>query len=151
MLTARQVVSVTQARKLIQVVESLPMEKALALGPEKAYALTRYAAATPEIDTPASLLDQGAKVGGKRADQASLRDIERATRETRAKTAPKRSKSPDEKAAAKAARDVLAWLRKLKVKGANVTERKEKGAFRVVIDVSVEDAKRLLSLGVLEE
>ncbi|MBK8251748.1 MAG: hypothetical protein IPK82_03660 [Polyangiaceae bacterium] len=146
MLTARKVMSLAQAKKLIQVVEAVPIEKALALGPEKAYALARYAAATPELDTPASLLEQGAKVGGKRADQASVRDIERATRETRAKTAPKPIQSAAEKAAAKTARDLTSWLRKLKIKGASVEPQKDKGAFRLVISLPADQAKTLLSL-----
>ncbi len=146
MLTERDVMSLAQAKKLIQVVSHVPIEKALALGPEKAYALTRYAAATPELDTAASLLDAGAKVGGKRADEASLRDIERATREVRKKSAPKPVLSPEQKAAAKVAFDLLAWLRKQKVRGAAVVAKREKGAYRLFVELPLEGAAVLLAL-----
>ncbi len=74
----------SQAAKLIAVVKNVPRAKALLLGAEKSYALVAYTRETPEADSPAEIVD-GGSIGGKKVGEASLRDIEAATREVRAK------------------------------------------------------------------
>ena len=110
LLSARDLMSATQARKLIQVVSRVPLGTALKLGPEKAFALTKYTDATPEPDTPAFLLESGARVGGTPASEASLRDIDTATRAQRKKsaTSPRDAKAIEAERAAKSGR---AWLK----------------------------------------
>jgi hypothetical protein len=94
LLTARKVISASTAYQLIDVVDSLPRDKALSLGAEKSYALARFAAATSESDPPSTLVDEGVPIGprGKRipATKISVRELEEATRKVRAKKHGKR-------------------------------------------------------------
>lgn len=146
MLAARDVMSAMTAKKLIAVVEKVPLEQALQLGPEKAYALARYTEATPEPDTPAGLLESGVEIGGKKVADASLRDLTRAGKEARAKTKPKRAASPEQAAATKAVRDVSAWLRGQKVRGASVTAKRGAKGHEVVIVLPVASAAALTAI-----
>lgn len=94
LLTARKVIAASTAYQLIDVVDSLPRDKALSLGAEKSYALARFAAATAESDPPSTLVDEGVPIGprGKRipATKVSVRELEEATRKVRAKKHAKR-------------------------------------------------------------
>jgi hypothetical protein len=146
MLAARNVMGAMTAKRLIEVVEKVPLEQALQLGPEKAYALARYTEATPELDTPAGLLESGAEIGGKKVADASLRDLTRAGKEARARTKPKRAASPEQTAAVKAARDVSAWLRGHKVRGASVTAKRGAKGHEVVIVLPVASAAVLAAI-----
>jgi hypothetical protein len=147
MLKARDVMSLTSAKKLIAIVASVPVEKALALGVEKAYALARYTAATPEPDSPALLLDADAEVAGTKVSVATVRDLNLASKKARAKTSPKRAVNPKEAAAAKAARDVSIWLRAHKIRGANVTTKRVEKAYRIFVELPVPAAATLTSVG----
>lgn len=138
LLTARDVMSPFQARKLIAVVERVPRAQALALGQEKAYALVAYAAATPEPDTPTGLLESGAKVGGKAIAEASTRDLLRAASEVRAKVRAKAPKTPEQRATARALQEAVrklrAHLRALGVGRPAIAE--SGGALRVTLTVA---------------
>ena len=70
-----------QARKLITISEHVDREDAIALGTEKAYALTRYSQALGNGGPVASLLKRNELVNGKRLKEASVRDLVQATRE----------------------------------------------------------------------
>jgi hypothetical protein len=102
LLKAEGLISLRQATKLIAVVRKTPREQALALGQERAYALVAYTEATPEPDSPAQLLAEGANVGGKPAKDASVRDILAATRGAREKARAARPKSAAEREKTKA-------------------------------------------------
>lgn len=145
MLAARDVMSLTSAKKLIAVVEKVPLEQALALGPEKAYALARYTDATPELDTPAGLLEGEATIGGKKVADASVRDLREATKKARAKSGKKHAASPEEQAASKAAREVSAWLRSQKVRGATVTAKRAAKGYLLTIELPVASSSALLA------
>ncbi len=145
MLKARDVISLTSAKKLMAVVASVPVEKALALGVEKAYALARYTAATPEPDSPALLLDSGAEVAGKKVTTASLRDLERAAKTARAKNKPKRAPTPDQVAANKAVRDLTSGFRAQKVRAAKVTTKRVGKAHELVIRLPLTSVAALLA------
>ncbi len=108
MLKARRVMGATQAYRLIQLVSSVPREKALAIGSEKAFRLIDYAKVTPEPDNASWLTEQGTLPGGKRVAEASTREIVAATKAVRAKGGAKKAKI----AANEAARSVRAALRK---------------------------------------
>ena len=112
-LAAERLLSARQAAKLIAVVRKVPREQALALGQERAYALVAYTDATPEADSPASLLRDSATVGAKPVATASLREIEDATRVVRATSAkPKTAAARDrEKTTAAIEKAVRAALR----------------------------------------
>jgi hypothetical protein len=114
-LEAEGLMSIRQASKLIAVVRGVPREQALALGQERAYALLAYTHATPEEDSPAALLAEAATVGGKPVAEASLRELQAATRAVRERTRVERPPSPAQRAEARAdhalAKSVRASLR----------------------------------------
>ncbi|WP_437310232.1 hypothetical protein [Sorangium sp. So ce388] len=144
MLKARNLMGLTQAKKLIGVVAALPRDRALALGPEKAYALTRYTAATPEVDTPAWLLDQGATVAGKSLEEISVRELAAEAGKVRAQAAGPKRRDPEEQRARSAARAAQAALRKRGAKGATVEAHRAKGGFWLRVEVPLEAAAALL-------
>jgi hypothetical protein len=84
MLAENNLLSRTQAFKLMAIARGLPRRAALELGPEKSYALVRYAHATAAVDSPASLLTSGVHVDGQRrsVDDVSVRELQRASRHT---------------------------------------------------------------------
>jgi hypothetical protein len=112
LLSARNVMGRSQAFKLMAVVRSLPRRQALALGAEKAYALIRYAHASPTLERPTDVLAHGIVIDGKRKPIAELtaRDIVRQAQET-AEAKATRS-DPERKAAHKAAATVQRALAK---------------------------------------
>lgn len=132
LLAARKVMSRRTAEKLIGVVSNVPRPKAMELGPEKAYALARLVATTPELDTIDEVLDQGVRVGKerKKISGASAREIEEAARAVRAKTA---KPDPREVAADKAARALQAAVRAAGGKGATATASRAKGGYEIVL------------------
>jgi hypothetical protein len=140
LLRARDILGLSQAKKLIEIVSSLPRDKALQIGPEKAYALARYTAATPEPDTPAQLLDEGAAVAGKRLGDLSARELTEATGKVRAKAAGPKRRDPAEQQARAAARTAQAALRKRGAKGATVEARRANGGWWLRVEIPVEAA-----------
>ena len=82
MLEARELMSAQYARRLIEVVRNFDREQARRLGPEKAYALARYAARTKQVDDPAEYIAEGFPVGGRRRaiDDVTVNQIHTATR-----------------------------------------------------------------------
>lgn len=144
MLKAHDVMSWSRAKQLIEIVDTMDREHALALGSEKAYALARYSAATPEPDTPEWLLSKGVKLGDKPIAEASLREIKEATRDVRKKASPRKPASPEAKAAEDAKRALSAWLGKKKVKGATIAVRKRKGAFVLVVEIGAEHVAKVV-------
>jgi hypothetical protein len=113
LLKAEQLMSFRQASKLIAVVRKVPREQALALGQERAYALVVYTDATPEADSPSQLMATDAKVGGKPAAKASVREILDAARDTRAKVKASRPKTEAELKKTKADQALAKALRSL--------------------------------------
>lgn len=139
MLADRKVMSLSQAHRLIRIVRTLPRDKALAVGSEKAALLTGYSEATPEPDTPEWLLDEGTLPGGKRVADASTREIATALKEVRAKSKP-RKKTPEETAAQADARKAQAALRKRGAKGATVEVVRRAGGFWLRCEVPATSA-----------
>lgn len=91
MLAARVPIGRSQAYKLIAIVGRVSRDQAIELGEEKAYAIARLVATTPEADTVTSVLQGGVLVGGRKRSvrKMSRRDLEAATR-----TVAARSKTP---------------------------------------------------------
>ncbi len=144
LLRGRGVFGVTQASKLIQIVSTVPIKTALELGPEKAFALIRYAAATPELDTPQSLMESGAKIGKVAVTAASVREIAEATKQARAK-APGKKVDPAAREAERAAKQGRTWLAARGIRGSEVVARRTKGGFRLQIDLPLEAAPLLFT------
>lgn len=142
MLTARNVMSPTQANKLIRIVSTLPRDKALAVGSEKAGLLAGYAEATPEPDTPEWLLDKGTLPSGKPVAKASTRELASALKAVRSKSSPK-AKSPEEASARASARKAQASLRKRGAKGATAEAVKKAGQWWIRVELPA-DASELL-------
>jgi hypothetical protein len=82
MLEMRGLMTPQYARRLIEVVRSFDLAQAKRLGPEKAYALARYAARTKQEDKPTAYIAHGFPVGGRRRaiDDVTVREIHTATR-----------------------------------------------------------------------
>jgi hypothetical protein len=145
MLEAREIMGATQARKLIQVVSTVSIETALKLGPEKAFALVQYAEATPEPDTPVSLLEGGAKIGKKAVAAASVREIVEATKAVRKKHTPRAKPDGAETAAEAAAQKGATWLKKRGIAGARIEHRRAKDQWLVRVELPVEMADKLFA------
>jgi len=143
MLTAHDVMGARQARKLVALVSQIPRAQAVALGQEKAYALVAYTAATPEPDVAADLAKKDAKIGSKPISEASVRDLQRATKAIHAKRAARRPKTAATLASARAAREaranVLAAIRKLGIARPEI----ETTGDRVVVRISFAQAAAL--------
>lgn len=142
LLAARKVMSRRTAEKLIGVVTNVPRPKAMELGPEKAYALARLVATTPELDTIDDVLDKGVQVGKgrKKLAGASASEIAETARAVRAKT---EKPDPREIAAEKAARALQAAVRAAGGRGATASASRAKGGFEVLLRV---DAGRVDAL-----
>lgn len=150
MLKARDVLSLSTAKKLIAVVEALPVDKALSLGVEKAYALTRYTAATPDPDSPALLIDSNEVIGGKKVRDASVRDLTLARKKVLDATKPKKKAGkppadPEEALANKTVRGLSGRLRTLKIRASVTTKRDDKSS-AILIELPIASATALLDV-----
>jgi hypothetical protein len=142
-LAAEGLVSYAKANRLIAIVRKVPRAQALVLGQERAFALVAYTDATPEGDSPAALLAADAKLGATPVAQASVRQIEAATRAARSARAKSGAVSEGARAKARAdaatLRAVKRALRDAGLAGAAV----QVGRNRVTITVDRARADRL--------
>lgn len=141
MLRARRIMGLSQAKKLIEVVASLPRDRALELGPEKAYALTRYAVATPEVDTPRARLDRGAALDDRSVEDRSVREIVHAT--NKAKALSVKPRPAQEREALQAARKLQVWLRKQGARDVVVVAYRDSGGWWLHVEVRVDVVGKL--------
>lgn len=134
LLSERNVMGRRTAEKLIAVVGHVPRPQALELGPEKAYALSRLVATTPELDTIEDVLTKGVRVGKqqKKVAGASSRQIEETTQAIRAKS---KKQDPREVAAEKSARALQSAVRAAGGKGATAEASRAKGGFEIVLRI----------------
>jgi hypothetical protein len=141
MLAKRIPIGRSQAYKLIAIAERVTRDEAIELGEEKAYAIARLVAVTPDADTVTSVLDKGVRVGAKErsAKTMSRREIDAVKR-----TIVSRSKKPDpaERDAKREARAVQARLRKRHV-GAKIDVAREKGKWWAILRVPIADLASL--------
>lgn len=148
MLDAQGIVGATQARKLIEVASRMPLETALGLGLEKAFALTRYADATPDLDTPELLVARGGTIGGKPVATLSKRAIEEETKKLRRKSAAKKGKvDAAQREADGVARRAASWLKARGAKKGIVEARRTKDGHVITITLAVEEAVKLVGGG----
>jgi len=143
MLEARDVMSLSQAHKLIRIVESLPRGKALDVGSEKAALLIGYADSTSEPDNAEWLLDTGKLPSGKPVSQASTRELADAVKKARASTVKKKA-TPEEAHVRSNARAAQAALRKHGAAKATVEVIRRGGAFWLRVELPA-DAVGLLT------
>jgi hypothetical protein len=142
MLRARAVMGRSQAFKLMAVVRALPRRDALALGPEKAYALVRYASAPSVKERVTDIVDRGMLVRGRRRplDEMTAREIARAAQ--RAAPRPRRN-DPEEREATRAVEEARRVLAKRGVH-ATIELRRTPGAFTCELRVPVAELVRAL-------
>ena len=141
MLAKRVPIGRSQAYKLMAIAEKVTRDQAIELGEEKAYAIARLVATTPEADTVATVLAKGVRVGKKRRSALSMsgREIEAVKR-----TVASASKKPDpaERDAKREARAAQAGLRRRHI-GAKIEVAKEKGRWWAIVRVPVTDLASL--------
>jgi hypothetical protein len=131
--------SASQADRLIDIVENMSREEAIASGSTKAASLVALARATPADDTPADLLAHGVRVHGKKLDigRASARDVASAAAQVRTH-ATSRGKTVTKEERSKAGALARA-LSDAGVRGARITAKAGRvgtGA-RVTIDIAI--------------
>jgi hypothetical protein len=141
LLAARRLTSRMSALRLIEVARAFPREMALELGVEKAYALVRYAAATPAADVARELARVDAPIAGKRVRSASTREILAATRRLRGKGSREvQAASPEVR---RLARALQAALRKAGAKGARASGEQRDGAGWIVVRIPAGEVGRV--------
>jgi alkylated DNA repair dioxygenase AlkB len=96
-LEAERLMSVRRTRKLIAVTRKVPRPTALTLGQERTYALVSYTQVTETHDSAKNLVMENARIHGKPIEQASLREIEAATRAARTDQRKRRPRSEAER------------------------------------------------------
>lgn len=133
----------SHAYRLVAVARAFTRDQALALGAEKAYALTRYVAATPADELASALVDADAAIDGKRVSAISVRQLEAAARAVRAAGQKGRS-DPEERAARAAARTAQAALRRRGGRQVQATAVRGDGGWIVRIEVPVDAVARVV-------
>ncbi len=140
LLSARRLLKPTTAYKLIAVVDHYSKAQAQQIGIEKAYALTRFVAATPAADLAAVLVRENPLIGRIPLDRISVRDLNLATARVR-RAATKPTKDPEAKAARRTARELQRTLRAAGARSAKVRAVRMDGEWHVRTDMKVEDAE----------
>ncbi len=135
MLKARDVLSPSTARGLIQLVSTMSRDEALAYGQEKAIALISYAKATPDLDTPKTLMEGGSLPDGKPIVKASVRDIKQAATKVRAAEGKSKPLSADAKQAQAEVKAVAKWLRERGAPNAKVSEARNKDGYVIRVEL----------------
>lgn len=139
LLSARDVFGSSQAYKLMAIARALPRRHALELGPEKAYALVRYAKATAKVDFASQLVEKGIVIGGKTRPLAELTAAE-ITEEARRTSRNRRNAKhdPERHEAHETVNQAKARLAK---RGIAVKAElfKARGEWKVSIEMRVED------------
>lgn len=149
LLAERDVMEVSQAKKLIEVDRKFSRDRALLVGPEKAYALARYAARTKTDDAPEDFIEKGFPIGGRRkpVGEVSVRAVLEATRTAVARQKGSRGES---ERARKDAETELRWVKKVlhehDVEGqVGLTFRR--GSWHLRIEVPAARARSVLKAG----
>lgn len=136
LLAARVPIGRSQAYKLIAIAGRVTREQAIELGEEKAYAIARLVATTPEADTVDSVLEKGVRVGGRErsAKAMSRREIDAVKRTVASR---EKKADPTERAAKRDARAAQARLRKRGIR-ARIDVVKERGAWWAIVRLPIE-------------
>jgi len=143
LLDGRRLFVRSQAHRLMDVARAFTRAQALALGAEKAYALTRFVAATPADDLASALVDADAAIDGKRVSAMSVRELRAATRRVRSGR-EKPPRDPEERAARAAARSAQAALRRRGARKALASAVRAEGEWVVRFDVPVAVVDRVV-------
>ncbi len=142
MLGARDVMSSTTARRLIQLVSTMSRDEAITYGQEKALALLDYAKATPAVDTPKSLVEGGKLPGGKPVVKASVRELKEAAKQVRA-SAGKGRPDPVSREAATEAKALHKWLHARGLRNVKVTAVRAKRGYLVRVEMDLSTSGKL--------
>ncbi|MEO7094912.1 MAG: hypothetical protein ABI175_16755 [Polyangiales bacterium] len=133
----------TAATKLVTIVEAMSRERALPLGPERAYAVTQLVARTAGKTTVAEVVDRGFDLDGETINvhQLSSRQIEKIARRLRAAPAPK----PREREAINTARRLQAALRALGLEDAMVRTFRRRATWQLQVELPAGVADPLMA------
>ena len=151
LLEGEDLLGPTQAKKLIAVRRGFERDHALLVGPEKAYALARYAARTKIADSPGDLVTKGFPIGGRRTPvtEVPIRRIEEAGRAVVRRQTGGHSQNARARADAETeARVCLAAFRARGGEGVTVRPKFERGAWVLVIQLPAAQARGLLRVDV---
>jgi hypothetical protein len=140
LLLAQKLMSPPQANKLIAVATLVPREAATQLGPEKSYALTRYAHAT-EAPGVRAVLQEG-NIDGTPIKELSLRQLTAITRKVSGKRGGVRNTALG--AAQKLGREAQSTLRKVGV-AVSVEARARRGHISFLLEMDEASLRELLS------
>lgn len=149
LLQGESLLGATQAKKLIAVRKSFDRAQAMRVGPERAYALTRYVARTGSTASPSELVTKGFPLGGRRTpiEQVPVRRIDEAGRAAVERKTGPAGESARARADAETERRVcLTELRARGVDGAVVHKRRSRNKWSLVIVVPAEQARGALRL-----
>jgi len=145
LIEGRKVVSRMTALRLMSVAEAFPRELAVELGLDKAYALVRYAEATPVADVARVLAERDAIVGGKGVREASTREIEAETKRIRSGGKVRNTKDPAAVEARGAAREIQKALRKVGRGKTTARAVWEHGEWWVRIEMAAVEARTIVA------
>ena len=141
LIEGRKVVSRMTALRLMSVAGAFPRELAVELGLEKAYALVRYAEATPALDVARVLAERNVVVAGKGVRQATVREIEAETKRIRTGGKVRDAKHPAAREARAAAREIQKAIRKLGSGKAKARAVWERGEWGVRVEMTAAEAR----------
>ncbi len=147
LLQGENLLGPTQAKKLIAVRKSFDRDQALRVGPERAYALTRYVARTKATISPSELVEKGFPLRGRRTpvEQMPVRRIDEAGRAVIERRRGPAGESARARADAESERrHCLAELRARGVDGAIVQKKRTRNRWILVIVVPAEQARGAL-------
>lgn len=139
LLKKHKVMGLTQAYKLIKIVENVPRDVALGMGQEKAFALVSYTEATQAKDSVAGLVKSNAKIAGVSASKISaraVREASKAERDKRPKSSEQKAKEKEHKALAQR---LVAAMARLGVKQLKLERKSD----RVLLTLSYEQLAKL--------
>ncbi len=143
LLDGEKLMGRTTAHRLMSIAQTYSAEQVKALGVRKAYALLSYADATPKLDHAALLYSTNARIGNKRVESMTIRDINEAAKRVRDSSGRPKPRSGPEKLARTAARKLQARLRKSGIKLAKVNIVRREGKLRLQVELDVSDAGKL--------
>lgn len=139
LLRAHFTLSPRQADKLVAAAPAYARKIFDQLGLERAHALVRYVALTPEKDVAETLARLDAEIDGRRISESSVTDLERAI----AKLRPPKKRTPEERAAARAAAQAQRAARQKGAKKATARATRDGGTWYLDIRIPLDQAAKL--------
>jgi hypothetical protein len=148
LLASRNIMSETQAKKLMEVTRRYSEKSARLLGPELAYAVARHVARTKAKDSVEDIVARGFPIAGKRRPiaEVSIREVQRATHDAVTRQKGRHGESARAKRDAEsAARVATRLLRKKGLDRADVRVEWASGEWVIVLRLPAARVERILA------